>query len=355
MGVTAPATAHSPTGAPTAPDTPWTVLHADSLHALTELPAASIDAVVCDPPYGISFNGHDWDGRAIRQAAGARSTRPLFPGEALETWTQTWALECLRVLKPGGHVAAFGAARTFHRLACGVEDAGLELRDVLLWLYGTGMPKSRRLSSGRGTALKPAYEPILLARKPPDGPIQRNLDRHGTGALNIDACRVGRRWPANILLSHHPRCTSATCDRRCPARAIDAAPSRERQADSTDGPSRFFYCAKASRRERDAGCEQLPRHALDLFPNARSAGRRPAAAANLHPTVKPLALMRWLIRLLTPEHGLVLDPFCGSGSTGCAAVLEQLRFLGIDRETDYIPIARARLTYWTAQAERSVG
>ncbi len=140
------------------------MLHADSLHALTELPAASVDAVVCDPPYGISFNGHAWDGPAIHQAASVHADRRLSPGEAFEAWTQAWTAQCLRLLKPGGHFAAFGAPRTFHR---GVEDAGFELRDVLIWLYGTGMPKSRRLPGGLGTALKPAYEPILLARKKP--------------------------------------------------------------------------------------------------------------------------------------------------------------------------------------------
>ncbi len=352
MAVTVPPRPTRATGAPETADTPWTVLHADSLHALTELPDASVDAVVCDPPYGISFNGHAWDGPAIHAAARASGTHRLSAGEAFEAWTATWARECLRLLRPGGHLAAFGAPRTFHRLCCGVEDAGLELRDVLLWLYGTGMPKSRRLTRGRGTALKPAYEPILLARKKPDAPVERNLAAHGTGALNIDACRVEGRWPANVLVSHHPTCTPAAgCHRDCPTQVIDAsAASGRRQAGGLGSASRLFYCPKASRRERNAGCDQLPQHELDLFPNAHGDGKQPAAAANAHPTVKPLAVMRWLVRLISPEGGLLLDPFCGSGSTGCAAVLEDRRFLGIEREAEYVAVARARLAHWTTQA-----
>ncbi len=194
------------------------------------------------------------------------------------------------------------------------------------------MPKSRRLSGGRGTALKPAYEPILLARKRPDGPIAQNLAIHGSGALSIDACRVGNRWPANVLLSHHPQCSESRCQGGCPTRRIDVAAASGRQQPSRAGQaSRLFYCAKATRRERNAGCEHLPPRELDLFPNAHGDGKAPAAAANAHPTVKPLALMRWLIRLVVPEGSMVLDPFCGSGSTGCAAVLEHRRFLGLEQ------------------------
>lgn len=346
MAISVPPAPPEASGAPTAPDGAWTVLHADSLSALTELPAASVDAVVCDPPYGITFNGHAWDGPAIRQATSARTGPRVSPGEAFEVWTEAWARECLRLLRPGGHFAAFGAPRTFHRLCCGVEDSGFELRDVLLWLYGTGMPKSRRLPGGVGTALKPAYEPILLARKKPDGTIMQSLDRHGTGALSIDACRVDGRWPANVVLSHHASCVPGACHRSCPTQLVDTATAGIRS------PSRLFYCPKASRRERNGGCEDLPLQELDLFPNAHGDGKAPAAAANAHPTVKPLALMRWLVRLVTPEGGLVLDPFCGSGSTGAAAVLEHRQFLGIEREEAYVAVARARLTHWTAIAER---
>jgi site-specific DNA-methyltransferase (adenine-specific) len=324
------------------------VLQGDCLDILPGLDAASIDAIVCDPPYGIAFKGHAWDAPAIHHAARGLSRR-----EAFEAWTQAWAGECLRLLRPGGHLTAFGAPRTFHRLCRGVENAGLELRDVLLWLYGTGMPKSRRLAGGRGTALKPAYEPILLARRKPDSPIAHNIAAHGTGALNIDACRVGGRWPANVLLSHHPACTPTRCHARCPTTLVDAAAARGRQNPGrTDHPSRLFYCPKANRRERNAGCDRLPAHEFDLFPNSHGDANAPAAAANAHPTVKPLALMRWLVALTVPAGGLVLDPFCGSGTTGCAAVLEHRRFLGIEREEQYVAVARARLAHWSAQAER---
>lgn len=340
-----------PAAAATSRDAAWTVREGDCVEVLATLAQASVDAVVCDPPYGIDFQGERWDGPAIRRAAGHHAEPRLSPGEAFEAWSAAWATECLRVLRPGAHIAAFGAPRTAHRLACALEDAGFELRDVLLWLYGTGMPKSRRLPGGRATALKPAYEPILLARKPPDGPVAANLARHGTGALNVDACRAGGRWPANLLLTHHPACTPGGCPVTCPAALVDAAATRTRPNSGPLRPaSRLFYCPKASRSERDAGCEHLPRHALDLFPRARSSGRRPPAAANAHPTVKPLALMRWLVRLVTPEQGLVLDPFCGSGSTGAAAVLEQRHFLGIEREPDYVAIARARIAHWADAA-----
>ncbi len=354
MATVAPAASHEPTRAATAPERAWTVLQADSLLALPDLPAGTLDAVVCDPPYGIDFNGHAWDGQAIRHAAAQRNGARLSSGEAFQAWAAVWAGECLRLLRPGAHLAAFGAPRTAHRLACALEDAGFELRDVLLWLYGTGMPKSRRLPHGQGTQLKPAYEPILLARKPLDASVTRNIGRHRTGALNVSACRVDGRWAANVLLAHHPACRPDACDPSCAVVLVNAAAQRTRQPGRTVGlASRLFYRPKASRSERDTGCEQLPRHALDLFPNAHGDGKTPAAAANAHPTVKPLALMRWLVRLVAPGGGLVLDPFCGSGSTGCAAVLEGRRFLGIEREAGYVAVAQARIAHWAEIAEHA--
>jgi DNA modification methylase len=307
-----------------------------------------VDAVVCDPPYGIDFQHEPWDGQAIRESAAQRTGRTLRPGEAFQAWATEWAGECARVSKPGGHLLAFGSPRTFHRLAAGLEDAGWQIRDTLIWLYGTGMPKSRRLPDGQGSALKPAWEPILLARKPPGGTLSASLAEHGTGALNVDGCRVNGRYPANALLTHHPDCTATSCTGECPAALIDNMGRRA---------SRLFYCPKASRSERDAGCEQLPARPLDLFPQAARFAP-PPAARNPHPTVKPLALMRWLVRLATPRGGLVLDPFCGSGSTGAAAMLEQRRFLGIERDRDYTRIARARIAHWgrtnPAEGEASI-
>ena len=308
----------------------WRLIEADSLAILARLPDACIDCVITDPPYAIALGGEVWD-----HFGGS--------GEAFERWTHQWAREALRVLKPGGHLLAFGSPRTFHRLVSGVEDSGLEIRDQLLWLYAQGLPKSKRLPDGLGTTLKPAYEPILIARKPLEGKTAENLAAYGTGALNIDAARIGeaRYWPAHVALSHADGC-DYICKSDCPVGMIDAA-----RPDLL--PSRLFFCAKATRAEREAGCEQLPRRQVALYTGKRHS---PRLVRNTHPTVKPLALMRWLVRLVTPPGGLVLDPFTGSGSTGIAAVSEGRSFLGIERESEYIDVACARLTHWTHRPEQ---
>jgi site-specific DNA-methyltransferase (adenine-specific) len=323
----------------------WGLVQADALGLLRQLPPGSVDAVVTDPPYGLSFNGEHWDGGS------------LADGHGFQAFISWWATEIRRVLKPGGHLAAFGAPRTAHRLVAGCEDAGLEIRDQLLWC-SSSVPKSRRMAGGLGSALKPAYEPIILARKPLDArtsTIGGNVALHGTGALNIDATRIPRagpttetegHWPANLALQHEPDCDEHTgdCVPDCPRPLIDRIAAQER------GPgappfSRLFYTAKASRAEREAGLDLLPKRSAAIFSGSGGAPR-----ANLHPTVKPLALMRWVVRLVVPPGGLVLDPFAGSGSTGCAAVLEGRPFLGIERETEYVQIARTRLGYWAAEA-----
>jgi len=330
-----------------AADRSWQVIEGDCLSVLAELPAESVGAVVCDPPYGIDLQGRHWDGRAIRESAAATSTRRrLTANEAFQEWTRSWAGLCLELLKPGGHLLAFGSPRTFHRLAAGLEDAGFELRDTLMWLYASGMPKSRRLPGGRGTSLKPAWEPILLARKQPDATtIEETMRERGTAALNIEACRSGERWPANVLLGHEERCDETRCAPGCAVAAIDEADRRDQ---ATAPPSRLFFSAKVSRGEREAGCEHLPAGELNLFPNAQRQGRAPAPARNPHPTVKPIALMRWLVRLACPPGALVLDPFCGSGSTGIAARMEDRLFLGVEREPAYVQVARARISHWVA-------
>lgn len=304
----------------------WGLIEGDALMILVKLPDHSVDAIIADPPYCLGFRGEAWDGTDIQRAAGDG----LSANEAFQRWTTAWAMQCRRVLKPGGHMVSFGAPRTFHRLASGIEDGGLEVRDTLMWLYATGVPKSRRLPGGRGTNLKPAYEPILLARAPLDGSVQETNDCWGTGGLNIDATRIGeqRYWPANVTFSHAPD---------CPAGLIDAG---------SDGPSRLLFCAKTSHEEREAGCEQLPGRQLQIY-NGRYRAR---PARNSHPTVKPVSLMRWLVRLVTPPGGMVLDPFTGSGSTGVATVMEERTFLGIEREGEYVDIACARLTHWAALA-----
>lgn len=316
-----------------ASDEQWRIIQADTLELLPQLPDASVDAVVCDPPYGIDFDNQRWDGTDIRRVGrGGRRRSGISAGEAFQRWAVIWAAELARVVKPGGHVVAFGAPRVVHRLAAGLEDGGLEIRDMLMWMYSSGMPKSRHLPGGRASCLKPFYEPIVLARRPTDASLASTLERYGTGALNIEDCAIDylgeRRWPANVLIDEGCAGTGA--------------------ADL----SRFLFCSKASRRERDAGCEQLPFVERELFPdNRRPATARPPRMRNTHPTVKPVAVMSWLIRLVTPPEGVVLDPFCGSGTTGIAAGLEGRRFVGIERDGDHAELARTRIAHWLKAAE----
>ena len=327
------------------------LLTGDCRELMAAMPTASVDAIVTDPPYGLAFMGKGWD--------------HAVPG--VEFWT-----EALRVAKPGAHLLAFGGTRTFHRLACAIEDAGWEIRDCLSWLYGSGFPKSHNGPWG-GTALKPAWEPIIMARKPLAGTVAATVAAHGTGGLNIDGCRIGTdedrtrprgsfphsddawgngrlafteshpagRWPANVALDED---AAAMLDEQTGEirtqrieKPSDCAETGEwgtlqgrrgaRGYSDTGGASRFFYCAKASRSEREAGTD-----------------------GNGHPTVKPVALMRWLVRLVTPVDGVVLDPFTGSGTTGVAAVQEGRRFIGCEREAEYVEIARRRIAHHAARA-----
>ncbi len=329
------------------PLTSYDVRKGDCLEALPKLRANSIDSCVTDGPYGLKFMGKDWDYGV--------------PGAPF--WEAV-----LGVLKPGAHLVTFGGTRTHHRLMVAIEDAGFEIRDCLMWLYGQGFPKSHNLSGqwdGWGTALKPAWEPIVLARKPFPGTVAGNVLEHGTGGINVDGCRAetAGRWPANVLLgcacegpTHDPGCAVAMLDEQSQGKMHGAGVARAGSSDprasqhkptsysprmntggmhrfgDTGGASRFFYTAKASRKEREAGL------------NAPKGER-----ANKHPTVKPIALMRWLVRLVTPPGGLVLDPFMGSGSTGCAAVQEGFQFLGFEKNADYTAIAEKRIAHWSRQ------
>lgn len=442
----------------------WEVIHGDCLDVMRGMDAGSVDAVVTDPPYGIRFMGKAWDAPEIEQAAAnhrpvdnkTQTERPacmhagqydlrLPANRKFQAWTEAWAREALRVLKPGGHLLAFGGTRTYHRLTCAVEDAGFEIRDCIAWMYGSGFPKSLDVSKaidkaagaerevvgrkggryehgftpesasplgrnadrpnaatnmeraanitapatdaakqwdGWGTALKPAFEPIVVARKPLIGTVAANVEAHGTGALNVDGCRVGGgearridnypsvgqhgcisrtgegshagegyetrettegRWPANVVLDEDAgrvldeqsghlqsglmkggtmRAAQDEPGSVCYGTYGGSAVGTDTPGDS-GGASRFFYCAKASRAERGDG--------------------------NHHPTVKPVDLMRWLVRLVTPPKGTVLDPFLGSGTTGIAAHEEGCRFIGIEREAEYVEIARRRIEAAAAQ------
>lgn len=320
------------------------LLHGDCLEVLRTLPDCSVDAVVTDPPYGLSFMGKRWD----------------YDVPSVEIWA-----ECLRVLKPGGHLLAFAGTRTQHRMAVRIEDAGFEIRDMIAWVYGSGFPKSHNLKDdwqGWGTALKPALEPITVARKPLVGTVAENVLTHGTGALNIDGCRVGNPltyasgkpsmtadngWNDNNMTALPERTVSG----RWPANLI--YDGSDEVVGLTGSAARFFYCAKASKKDRNEGCDALEEKttvsnmcsgSVQKSGNGQRLDGNPLPKnQNHHPTVKPTDLMRYLCRLVTPPDGVVLDPFMGSGSTGKAAVLEGFQFIGIEREAEYLAIAEARI------------
>ena len=403
-------------------------IHGDCLVEMAKMGPNSVDAIVTDPPYGLKFMGKVWDHG--------------LPG--MPFW-----IEALRVAKPGAFLLAFGGTRTFHRLTCAIEDAGWEIRDCLGWFYGSGFPKSHNVAldyeqrlcdyvdkkwvykddetpmrreapfrsdlanewAGFGTALKPAWEPIILARKPLDGTVAECVQKWGTGAVNVDGCRVGTdrnierqfdkepasgkkfgfnnhgeikfsngqirsdgwltkgRWPANLIhdgsdevVAGFPNSTvtgnrTASSRLRANGNGNPFGGTNLKDSEYTDSGSaaRFFYCAKASRAEREMGLEGMPNKSLSTMSGGEfkpdMSGQNHNAkgcpnnhtARNLHPTVKPLALMRYLCRLVTPPNGLILDPFMGSGTTGMACKAEGFRFIGIDNNAEYVEIAKKRI------------
>lgn len=406
---------------------------------------ASIDAIVTDPPYGLASGPTT----TLEEARGGRG----FMGKEWDRGVPgvTFWREALRVAKPGAHMLAFGGTRAFHRMAVAIEDAGWEIRDCVAWVYGSGFPKSLDASkaidraagaerevvgktestygyqrdgerwdkdhyvtspatdaakewAGWGTALKPAWEPVLLCRKPMEGTVAANLLKHGTGALNIDASRLPiegaagvwgakqaasigfhggtegsgfatvqsplGRWPANFMhdgspevVAGFPHTTSGSGNKNTENRdrnrtfhnGLGKGNGLGMGGDSGSA-SRFFYCAKASRADREEGCDHLPaRSGADatdreegtagLNSPRAGASRTVEAVRNHHPTVKPTELMRYLIRLITPPGGIVLDPFMGSGSTGKAAMLEGATFVGCDLDPAYLAIAEARIRF----------
>jgi DNA modification methylase len=417
----------------------------DCIEVMRSMPDDSVDSIVTDPPYELGFMGKSWD-----------STGIAFN---VEVWQ-----EALRVLKPGGHLLAFSGSRTYHRMAVAIEDAGFQIRDQIMWVYGSGFPKSHNVSKGIdkaagyegkvvglgtswnrpeseegdtarmnvspgeyeikelsfnaqqwdgwGTALKPAHEPIVLARKPLIGTVANNVLTHGTGALNIDGCRVGSevlgggtmpnlrdvgamskettgidklsfgqnprpatrieqdsytgRWPANFIHDGSDEVVELFPEIKSGAIKPLSTPKNNaifgkyNQANinsfkSSEGSAaRFFYCAKASKRDRNEGLDGLPpkfraglagadREGVDLDDVSERFRTQPSA--NNHPTVKPTDLMRYLCKLITPPNGVILDPFMGSGSTGKGAVIEGFNFIGIEQNVEYLDIAKARIEF----------
>jgi DNA methylase len=315
----------------------------EAAELLREIPDNVIDAVVTDPPAGIRFRGMSWD--TFGPAGGSRRTSMNRRG--FISFLNPVMRECLRVLKPGAHALTWALPRTSHWTATAIEDAGFEIRDVITHHFGTGFPKTRLLKGhwrGWSTTLKPASEHWILARKPLQGAdLQQNLRAHRTGALNIADCRIADRnlprWPADLVLSHHPDCEEE-CLAGCPVAELDRQSGRP-------GASRFFYVAKPSVGERNLGLPKAPmkKHRRG-FEEPVFFGSVPIPGANNHPTVKSVALMSFLCRLVTPPGGLIVDPFMGSGSTGVAAIREGFMFLGIERESEYVlQIAVHRLRY----------
>ena len=432
----------------------YKLFHGDNLEILKSFQDNSIDSIVTDPPYGLAFMAKKWD--------------YSVPSE--ELWR-----ECLRVLKPGGHLLSFAGTRTQHRMAVRIEDAGFEIRDMIAWVYGSGFPKSLDVSKaidkaagaerevvgakisadgrcrtlepsgqkertpihgggirtrdewdtapateaakqwqGWGTALKPALEPITVARKPLIGTVASNVLEHGTGALNIDGCRVPTgdklggghssngqimqdgwhrpwmddpkavaeniarsqaavekaealgRWPANLIHDGSGEVLACFPSSKSCSSPSTAKPKSSIYPGEDGSAARFFYCAKASKRDRDdglegfeekpsfklgAGLKSMVGHPSGDIGNTSSEDRK---GRNHHPTVKPTDLMRYLCRLVTPAGGIVLDPFMGSGSTGKAAVLEGFHFIGIEMEEEYINIAKARIAYAKAGKNENI-
>ena len=385
----------------------WDIQQGDCLGLLRALPENSIDAIVTDPPYGLSPDGkaRTWDDIEDGKAHGG------FMGKGWDAAVPgvTWARECLRVCKPGSWIVAFGGQRTIHRLICGLEDAGWEIRDLGAHQQWQGFPKSLDASKaidahhgaerevvgahtltgyakanvihgqqarnvtefpktsnvpatdaarkweGYGTALKPCLEPWTLARKPLDGTVAENVLKWGTGALNIDGCRYGYGDPA------WPGPGDGDTKRTSNAGTSGDGWRMGTTANINGGsplgrwPANVYACPKASRGEREAGCGHLKGRAgfeavertegsAGLGNPRAGAGRTAGEVRNHHPTVKPAALMAWLCRLVAGQPGsLILDPFAGSGTTGIAALREGFRFLGFELDPDYIEIAEARI------------
>ncbi len=460
------------------------IIQGDCIEEMHKLKANSVDAIITDPPYGLEFMGKDWDkfkeGKNIAGGTTGKDTpfgrsKPLnsvyqyqlSDKREMQNFFLGWAIECLRVLKPGGFLLAFGGTRTYHRLVCGIEDAGCEIRDTIMWLYGSGFPKSLNIGKqidkiqgnereevkggnlasslgnnktmdggkankdfkftkgnseweGWGTALKPACEPIVVARKPlSEKNVALNVLKWGTGGINIDECRVGYdmsdenpatnplyrmennyknnhnpdigssnyqirkkvyeakcnpqgRFPANIILDEEAgkmldEQSGISKSQKVNSPLLDIKGTNgygrvnkntniitERGHNDKGGASRFFYCAKASKSERNIGCEEMEdkktddgREVVSDRPHQRGATDR----KNNHPTVKPIKLIEYLVKLVSKEGATILDPFIGSGTTAIACIKQGRKFIGIEKEEEYIKIANARIKPFLEQTK----
>lgn len=391
------------------------VYHGDCIDVMRELPDGSVDAVVTDPPYGIRFLGEAWDGADIvkRQARGkatspmpegvggpnggyrslaaeaGRYNRSLKASLAFMDWSKEWASECYRLLKPGGHLLAFGSPRCYHQLGMGIELAGFEIRDTIAWLFAQGFPKSldvakavgkkdregERTWAGWGTALKPAFEPCVVARKPIAGSVADNVLAHGTGALNIDATRVAmsdadaaiidgmggfgkHKVEAAVYGEYGHTDSHAHPDGRWPTNvALDVAAADEldsQTGDLSDAKPHTLrrrgigYGSGSTGGDVELGYEDSG-GASRFFPAFRyeakaSSAERPKVGGVQHPTVKPLDLMRWLVRLVAPQGATILEPFAGSGTTIEACIAEGMRCIAIEREEQYLPLILDRIS-----------
>lgn len=388
----------------------------------------TIDSIVTDPPYELNFMSKGWDNAGVSFQK--------------ETWQK-----CYEVLKPGGYLLAFGGSRTFHRIACAIEDAGFEIRDTIMWLYGSGFPKSMNIGlaidkkngveskvvgkgksgissrayqseetttaggyeikeaqnnwQGWGTALKPSFEPIIVARKPFKGSLVDNVIENGVGGINIDECRVGNevminkgmsslgvmhddnwqsnrevvskvegRFPANTILTYDESDFDEVCGGFPNSKGKGHFPKNNKNGSSifntnnleqegkylsdSGSASRYFYCAKTSKKDRDEGLEEFNQKKVNdgrQTPIDNAFQRGETLRKNTHPTVKPTNLMQYLVRLVTPNNGTILDPFNGSGSTGKAVMYENhdknknYKYIGIELTEEYLPIAQARIEY----------
>lgn len=442
----------------------YKIINGDSMKVLDTLEENSIDSVITDPPYGLTtitkrfgkensapaqfgkdgsfarlskgFMGKEWDGSGIEHN--------------IDFWAKVW-----RVLKPGGYLLAFGGSRTFHRIACAIEDAGFEIRDTIMWLYGSGFPKSMNIGlaidkkngvqseivetktikklpttgiiahekegwrkggydidyqvkqatnewNGWGTCLKPAFEPIIVARKPVEDSVVNNVIKYGVGGINIDECRVGNehfeikdgkcdnnenqscsgnikrtpkeyesRFPANVILTYDdtdfeevcggmPNTKSNSSEANYEFGSQDKPPhlytnvKSGKHFEDENSAARYFYCAKASKKDRDSGLDMLEERTVNDggktdIDNAFQRGITPRK--NIHPTVKPVELMQYLIRLVSPKGATILDPFNGSGSTGKAVAFEnrerkkEYKYIGIELDHEYCEISKGRIDY----------